>query len=356
MTSKQIAQTRLQTQLLLQHTFTDVAQVVKHFGAMQAQDFAMAKWAIAVRLQCANDAAVELTLDQNHIVRTHVLRPTWHFVAAADIHWMLELSAPNIRRQSGSTNRQLGLDSVIFRKSNDIICKALEGGNHFTREELMAVLAQNGIPTDGLRSSHIMFEAELEGLVCNGIRKGKQQTYSLLDEKVANKIKYSKYEAIAELAKRYFTSHGPATIKDFGWWSGLSLADAKKGAVMNQDILECITSDSQQYYLPKELVLDYGESVHLLPAFDEFLISHKDRSASIHPDFANHAFTKNGIFRPIIVVDGIVAGVWKRLVGKDKVTIETVFFEKVSKRVLNQIKEATHQYATFVGAKSVVLL
>ncbi|HEX8562892.1 MAG TPA: winged helix DNA-binding domain-containing protein [Flavobacterium sp.] len=351
MTSGNIVKARLQNQLLADKKASDPKAVVSHFGAIQAQDYAMSKWAVGIRTKNATDETVEKALDDGHIVRTHVLRPTWHLVAADDVHWMLELTASNIRRQMNAMNRSLKLDAAVFAKTNDIIAKALEGNRHLTREELMQILVRSGIRTDGLRSSHIMFAAELDRIVCNGIRKGKQNTYALLDEKVKNPKKLLREEALAELAKRYFQSHSPAAAEDYAWWSGLSLTDARIGIAMNDTLIQESVGTKIQYRFESDSTVAVLNHVGLLPAFDEFLISYKDRSASIHDDHSAHAFTKNGIFRPLIVERGKVVGIWKRVTGKKGIVIETSFFE--SQNCLS-ITAAVEKYSRFLNQPVVV--
>ncbi|HLA55696.1 MAG TPA: winged helix DNA-binding domain-containing protein [Flavobacterium sp.] len=348
-----IANTRLYTQHLAAPEFKTAKEVVSYFGAMQAQDYPMAKWAIGVRTSKATDELVEQAIDKGDIFRTHLMRPTWHFVAAEDIHWMLELTGKNVMRQMGSSNRLLELDEKTFNKSNDKIREALEGNKHLTREELMEVLQHSGINTHSYRNLHLMLHAELSGIVCSGKRRGKNHTYALLDERVKKTRHYTKDAALAELAKRYFSSHGPATLKDFIWWSGLSVADAKEAIALNEKHFIKEESESQIYWISDSHKgkISNQKTVLLLPSFDEFLIAYKDRSASIHKDFSNHAFTNNGIFKPIIVVNGQVIGTWKRTIKKDTIFIETKFIQKTDKAIHKEITVQARRYGDFMEKK-----
>lgn len=184
-------------------------------GAVQSQDFAAAKWAIGLRLPESKDTEIERVFNDGEILRTHVLRPTWHFVAPEDIRWMLALTAPRVNQCISYYYRKLELDAAVFKKSNEIIIKALEGGSQLTRAKLMLKLEQAGILTNDLRSNHLMIRAELDAVVCSGARKGKQFTYALLEERVPPAKTLSRDEALAELSARYFTSHGAATLQDF---------------------------------------------------------------------------------------------------------------------------------------------
>lgn len=324
--------------------------MVAWLGAVQAQDYAMAKMAIGLRLPNATDHIIENAMADASIIRTHVLRPTWHFVSSEDIYWMLELSAPQIRAASAIRDRELGLDAALFTRSNDVIAKTLQGGKHLTREELMVALEQAGIATNPSRAVHFMMAAELEGIVANGIWRGKQLTYALLEENVPKKKSFTRVEALAALAARYFKSHGPATVHDFAWWSGLSVTEARQGLAAVESDFQSIKNDNKIYYY-KEERMQHHESTHLLPAFDEFLVSYRDRSASLDPAFAKLPITSNGIFKPIIVVNGSVIGVWKRTIKRDKILIEPSFFNPANIITKDALAAAAAKLGQFLATK-----
>lgn len=323
---------RLQNQQITHPTFALPKEVAAWLGAMQAQDYAHAKWAIGLRIPGSTDADIEAALDRGDIVRTHVLRPTWHFAAAEDIRWMLALSAPQIRTSVTAMNRQLGLDEALFKRTNALIAKVLEGGKQLTREEIMAELAKSGIVANNLQATHIMFEAELDAIVCNGSRRGKQFTYALLDERVPPAKMLARPDAIAKLARRYFTSHAPASLADFQWWSGLRAADARAGLEAAQPFLVKEVVENQTLWLPNDFKPKPLSplNLHLLPAFDEFLVSYKDRSASLDSSRKTQTITGNGIFKPVVAVNGWVKGIWKRTFKKDSVLIEKEMYEELS--------------------------
>jgi hypothetical protein len=264
---------------------------------------------------------------------------------------MLELTAPNIKTFSKSRWKELELTEEVFKKSNLIIEKFLSYGDHLTREELVNKLNNSKIKTDENRASHIMLRAELDGLVCSGVMKGKQQTYALLDERVSKKTILKREEALSELTFRYFNSHGPATIQDFAWWSGLSGRDTKLGIELTKSQLTSEKLNNQTYYFAFSFSIPktYKESIYFLPAYDEFIISYKDRSASI--DFANQAkaISTNGIFRPVIIVNGKVVGIWSRTIKKNKVMIETTYFQSPAKSLEPKIKNALTQFEDFLN-------
>ncbi len=353
MTVNDIIVLRLHNQQLAGTKFTQPPEIVGHFGAMQAQDYAMAKWAVGIRLG-ATESDIEHAINTGDIVRTHVLRPTWHLVAAADVRWMLQLSAKRIRTSFAAMGRKLGLDTGIYNRCNTIIEKVV-AGRHLTRGEIMKVLEKKKILTNELRSVFIMMNAELDGIVCNGTMRGKQFTYALLEEKIPAAKPITRQEALAALAKRYFTSHGPASLHDFAWWSGLSVADAKAGIAYVAEKLDSITIEGCTYWF-KDTRIDNKvkpKGTYLLPAFDEFMVSYKDRSISLDPALVKDAITNNGIFRPIIVVEGKVVGLWKRLIKNDSVIIEPQYFYPVKKAQLRAIHEAAKKYGDYTGKKIV---
>ena len=231
--SLDIIRQRLANQRLTGARFTRPEQVVSWFGAVQAQEYADSKWALSLRMRRTSDAAIERSLSSGAILRTHVLRPTWHFVAAADIRWMLELTGPRISARMAPYNRHLELDADVFRRSRSAIVRALRGGRHLTRQELKAVLLKSGIRADNVqRLAHLVMQAELDAVICSGARRGSQFTYALLDDRAPAVRTRRRDEALAELTRRYFRSHGPAQVTDFVWWSGLSTADARRGLEM----------------------------------------------------------------------------------------------------------------------------
>jgi hypothetical protein len=351
-----IAQLRLQNQLITQRTCTTPEAVVAWHGAKQAQDYTHAKWAIGLRLPNATDQTIEQAIDAGSILRTHLMRPTWHFVAASDIRWLMRLTAPQIRMLSHALEREHGLDEALFRRTNDLIVKTLEGGHQRTRKELAEALERAGIQTNSSRMVLIMFRAETELLVCNGSRRGKEQTYALLDERVPPSPMLDHKAALAELAGRYFTSHAPATVQDFAWWSGLKMSDAKAALDLIKSDLISMPLDNLIYWMPKALEWPdpVEPSVHLLPAFDEYLVSYKERGASLDPLHKARTITVNGIFKPVVVLNGQVAGLWSRTEKKSSVVIDLQLFSACSPAEKEGIAAAVERFGAFLG-KEVVM-
>nr|WP_155104257.1 winged helix DNA-binding domain-containing protein [Flavobacterium sp. LC2016-01] len=331
-------------------------EVVRHFGAMQAQDYAMAKWAVGSRCD-ASEKEIEEAVNSAKIIRTHILRPTWHFVSSEDIYWMLDLSAPQVKRFTASAAKKFGYDAKKLDQTNSKIEKLLAGNNHLTRDEIMQELNIKKTSVADFLSAALMMNAELDGLVCNGKMKGKQITYALLEERVARpKTKLTKEEGLAKLAKRYFESHGPATITDFSWWSGFPPTICSKiiNAIKLQ--LNSIEIDGQIYWFGTDCSFenDFRESVHFLPAFDKILISYKTREASMQPEHQSKAFTNNGIFKPIILENGKVIGIWKRTVKKDHVKVETHFFNAIENSKKEILFDEIKAFEKYLGTKIVI--
>jgi len=363
MTNKELISHRMISQWITPatgHPHTP-AEVVSYLGAMQAQDYGMSKWAVGLRSGNTTHEEVEQAIDRGLILRTHVLRPTWHLVHPEDIRWMLALSASRIRAAGAGQIRNVELNDKIFRRSGKIIEKALVKDHHLTRTELMSRLGSAGIATNDIRSAYIMMWAELDGLVCNGPRKGKQFTYALLEERVPPAPKLSRDESLARLALRYFSSHGPATIHDFAWWAGLLLSDAKKGVETSGGHWQTITIGAKKYWFadpsssPATLMpaTPSGKRprssavAHLLPAFDELIIGYTDRSALLDAATEKRFITSNGLFRPAILVEDKLTGCWSRTEKSGKTTITQDLFQPVSKRAGQAIAAACKRYHTF---------
>jgi hypothetical protein len=351
MTLKDIPLIRLQTQQISSTRFKKPKEIVAWMGAIQAQDFSMAKWAIGLRLPGSTDKEIETAINKGEVIRTHLLRPTWHFVTRENIRWMLGLTAPRIKSSMRARDKQLGLTPKIFSISNGIIEKILGDKKYSTRDEIMLEIKKAKISTGEFRSGHIMLNAELEGIVCSGPLKNKKQTYSLLAERVPKGNDYIKDEALAKLAEIYFRSHGPATLQDFAWWSGLSAPDARQALENIKRDLIAETIESKTYWLPKSFSFkkDQDLSIYLLPAYDEFMVSYRDRSASIALKHHRSMISSNGIFKPSIVLNGRITGIWKRILKNEKIAIEADFFTKKDKLNKDILKKLIKNYSDFLG-------
>ncbi len=351
MTSLDIAHQRLLNQHIALATFEKPGDEVGWLGAVQAQDYAGAKWALGLRLQGATDDDVEQAFTDGSILRTHLMRPTWHFVTPADIRWILALTAPRVHAVNAYMYRKLELDNALFKRSNAVLAKALHGGRQLTRDELRGVLHKAGIATDGeLRIGYLMMRAELDGIVCSGARRGKQFTYALLDERALHAKVLEREEALAELARRYFVSRGPATVQDFAKWSGLTTTDARNGLEAVKAHLRHEVVDDQSYWfsMSRPSAKAVSPSAYLLSIYDEYISGYKDRRAIVDARHAARLWAMGNALSYIIVVDGQIVGTWKRTLRKGEVVIETNIFSRLTKAEKRAVAVAADQYGAFL--------
>ncbi len=354
-----IPRLRLYNQYISRASFRNPADVVGWLGAVQAQDYLGALWALGLRMAEAAEKDVEKAITDRTIVRTWPMRRTLHFVAAADVRWMLELLTPRIIAASAKRSVLVGLDEKVFARSRKLFVRALEGGKQLQREAMYRVLETAGIATSDYRGLHILARLAQEGLLCFAAREGKQPTFALLDEWVPAARSLPRDEALAELARRYFTSHGPATVQDFVWWSGLTTTDAKAGIEMAKSHLVHEKIDGQAYWLASSMPARPSAKAaspiaYLLPPYDEYTVAYKDRSAVLDPLHNKLVNTGNGVFSPIIVVDGQVVGMWKRAVKKAAVEITLTPFTTINKTAMRAVAAAANRYSEFLGAPVVL--
>jgi hypothetical protein len=357
MTRSDIARLRLHNQRIAYAMLEKPVDVVAWLGAVQGQDYLGALWAVGLRMRNAVEANVERALADRTIIRTWPMRGTLHFVAAADIRWMLELLTPrvvaNIRRY---LLREFDLDEGAFARSKDLFARALQGGKQLTRNAMYDVLEAGGVSASQC-GRHILTLLAQDGFICFGAREGKQQTFALLDEWAPKARRMARDESLAEIAKRYFTGHGPATLQDFVWWSGLTTADATAGLEMAKRSLVQENINGQNYWLASSMpaTKDSAPTAHLLPAYDEYTVAYKDRSAALNPKYANLPNYGYGIFNPTIVVDGQVVGTWKRELKQDRLVITPSPFTKLKRAEAGAIAEAVDRYGKYLGASLVSL-
>jgi len=352
MNNSQIAHRRLRNQGLSKIIFQDAAHVVAQLGAVQAQDYAGAKWALGQRLMNATDAAIDTAFNEGKILRTHVMRPTWHFLAPADIRWMLMLTGPRVQAGNAFMYRQTEMDKTVIRKSYGVLEKALQGNTYLTRTELGSAFEKAGIVAEGQRLGYFMMSAELDGIICSGPRRGKQFTYALLEERVPPVQVLTRNGALAELVRRYFRTRGPATLHDFTWWSGLTMADAKNGIEMikSQFVSEAINDRTYWFSDSKPPAREKSPIAYLLPNYDEYFIGFKDRSAI--GDVAKQAGIKGddpALIAHIIILDGQIVGGWRRTLKRDEVLLETSLITKLTKVEEKAVTDAAMRFGRFLG-------
>jgi Winged helix DNA-binding domain len=351
-----IARERLRNQLLAGNPLATPEDVIRRLGAVQAQDYPAAKWALAQRIGGDAGGITSAELDQafadGRILRTHVMRPTWHFVLPDDIRWMLELTAPRVRAAIRSYDRKLALDRALLDRSNDAIARALEGGKHLTRTELSAVLRERGIEAKGQRLGHIVSHAELDAVVCSGPLRGKQFTYALLAERAPRARKMDRDEALAELTRRYFASHGPATLRDYCWWSGLTMANVRAGVEMVAAGLVQETVNGKAYWLPASRAASAGRApaFHLLPNYDEHIVAYREHAASFERKVLARVRPDSDVLtRHIVVRKGLVIGGWRNENRKDGVAVVTRLLVRLDPAERAALERAVRRYARYLG-------
>ena len=322
---------------------------------MQSQDYPGAKWAIGLRAPVTDDE-VDRACDEGAIVRTHILRLTWHFVARDDIRWMLALSGPRVNAVSAHYYRKMELDERTFTRSRDVLERALRDGAHKTRPELGAALRRAGIIASGTRLAFLTLRAELDGVICNGPRRGKAQTYALFDERVPPAKPIDRDAALAGLTRRYFTSHGPATLKDYTWWSGLTVRDARAGIELAGSSLVRDDVDGFTYWASRAVARDRrppqsgeGPVAHLLPNYDEYLIAHKDRHLVVTPGSGDGVTRIKDPFVHHVVIDGRLAGSWTRKVKDGSVDVRCSMYRRPSAGTARAIDAAVARLGRFMA-------
>lgn len=349
----EIVKVRLLNQQLLNPLFNTPKELVSWMGAMQAQNYSMAKWAIGIRLKSATLQAVEKALQNGEILRTHVMRPTWHFVAAEDIRWMLKLSAQRVisANESFAKGYDLDIPAELYTKSHTLLEKMLCGNKSLTRQEIAEHFKRSGILVDNHRLTRFMARAEQEGIVCSGEDKGGKCTYALLEERVAPTPELTKDESLLRLARNYFRSHSPAVLQDFIWWSGLPVSEARQAIDLINSELTAEQWKGQAWYIHDDCRTrcKLTEHVHFLPSYDEYLLGYKDRTDVLPLEHYPKAFTNNGLFYPIILRNGQAIGNWSKSAKKKQVELKHSWFSEettVNEKVLNEAKQRFARFLT----------
>ncbi|HZM64236.1 MAG TPA: winged helix DNA-binding domain-containing protein [Candidatus Saccharimonadales bacterium] len=347
MTISELAGARLYNQHLLKDIASPQA-VVRSLAAIQSQDFTGGKWAIGLRCK-TTEAAVQKLFDNGEILRTHALRPTWHFVAPQDIRWIQALTGPRVHAFNKYYYKKVGLDETLLQKTNKLLTTVLRGGNQLTRTELAKVFTKAGLgEVTGLRFGYILIYAELESLICSGAMQGKQHTYALVEDRAPQAISMPRSKALAELTKRFFTAHGPAQIADFAWWSSLTVADIKQGIELAK--LKTTEIEGKTYYYAKDVPSTIPSPIaHLLPNYDEYFIAYKNRTAfsprfkmSRKPEYADMSYH-------LLAMDGQMAGGWKREINKNGFILKLTPFIDFTPGQKKALAAAAARLSRFAG-------
>jgi hypothetical protein len=347
-----ILQRRLAAQRVSVGTLGDPAAVVSWLGAVQAQDYLGALWAVGLRTGGASEADVERAMADRRIVRTWPMRGTLHFVSAADARWMTELLAPRKAAAGESRLRSLGIDGRVLARARTVLVRHLEGGRSLTRPAAYRALARAKVATGAERGLQILWRLAHDCLICFGPREGKQHTFVLFDEWLPRARRLPREEALAELAHRYFRGHGPATLPDFAWWSGLTLTDARLAIVLAGKRIESETLDGVEHWfadLPRQRGAA-DEEAYALPAFDELLVGYTDRSAAVDSS-TSPLVMSGGLFKPVVVAGQRLVGTWKRRLERDAVVCSLEPFARLTRATSRASVLAFERYATFLGRR-----
>ena len=346
---------RVLNQWLLGSTAASGAEVVRWMGAVQAQDYGAAKWALAQRAPSLTSASIDAELAAGRILRTHILRPTWHFVVPEDIRWMLALSAARTRKAARMGLRQSAISSAVLADATGVIVEALSGQGRLTRAELRARVDQAGVHVaDGVAFGRVLHAAEIDGLICSGGLRGKQHTYALLEEIVPPVPARSHDAALGELATRYFAGHGPATRDDFRWWSGLLAAEVRTAMETAEPRLDTVESEGQRYWRcgpppngPHNAPSRDRRVARLLPNFDEYTVGYAERSALV-PGVGTVPADPFVILGNVLLVDGTIRGTWTRTASRTALVITARAFAAMTGSERAALHASAERYGDFL--------
>jgi hypothetical protein len=354
MTPSEVLRCRLENQALARAWFRRPEDVVAWFGAVQAQDYLGSLWALGLRMSRATEAGVEEAESRRAIVRTWPMRGTLHFVAAADARWMTQLLAPRvIARNAARIKREVDVDAGVIANCRDVVARALEGGRRLERSAIYEALEARRIRTDRSRGLHILGWLAMEGTLCLAGRSGKQHTFTLLEEWIPPSAPLERDAALAELAARYFTSHGPATIEDFSWWAGLTVKDAEAAVDAAKSRLAREMIGEREYFRGAARTAARRRSraastpcVKLLPGFDEYTVAYADRSLLLA---RGKRMSSMGLLSPAVIVDGQVVGTWKRSFDKESVKLTAKLLRPLTRAEKHSLGAAAQEFGEFLG-------
>jgi hypothetical protein len=353
MANRTLAWLRLAHQRLSTAPFATASAAVAGLGAMQGQEYLAARWAVGVRCAGLDEAAVEQALAEGSVVRTWAMRGTLQLLAAADARWMVDLVGPPALARHAPAMRRLGVDDAAYAAAEQVLLPSLRR-RPLTRPEVFAALEARGLSTAGQRGYYLLVQAGLRGRLCLGPRRGKQETYTLLEPWAPKAKPMARDHALVELARRYFTSHGPATLADFVWWAGLSRTDARAGLAGAEAGLAQQTIEGEAYWGPPGSPPAPSDEAYLLPAFDEYVLGYADRTHVLRPQYSPRVLSKNGIFYPTLVSAGEVIGTWQRTLKKNSVVITLSPFARLTRAQRQAAGAAAERYAAFLGLQPVV--
>jgi len=350
MNAADIARGRLHSQLIAGQHDHSLATMLQHMVALQAQDYYGCKWSVGLRLPGSCDADVEQAIARKEVIRTWSFRGTWHLMHPHDVRWILSLIGSRVLARAASNFRREGLGEKEIKNSRKLIAKALSGGQ-MTRAGLLQYIQDKGGNTTGLCGGFMLLDAALSGLICGGPRHDKEFTFVLLDDWLPGERVVANNNMLDELSLRYFMSHGPATVADLAYWSGISISEARQSVSRIKHKLDsCTDGNAAFYFAPGLMDARPLKSVHLLPGFDECLMGYRDRSQALpHHHKGKITPANNGMFNPTVLIDGAVQGMWKRTLAGDGVQIDITAFEDWGPALRKKIIKAGQAYAAFLA-------
>ncbi len=331
-------------------------EVVRSLGALQAQMYKDALWAVGLRCKDTTQSKVEDAIVRRKLIRTWSMRGTWHLVPPSEVRWMLSLypdePIPNYQRKNGLTDQ-------ILERGLEIIRSAFKDNEQLTYKEIGSILAKSGIKELKMMEvqRHITRRAGRKGMICFSGYVGNQPAFRLLEAMIPKTSQYGRERSLAKFARVYFDSHGPATFSDFAWWSGLRMSEAREGVAMIKSGLKEIVLSGKSYWAPKKgrLPNRNESSEYLLPSFDEYVISYSDRSAVVRPEDAKKIINGSTLrFLPTVISDGNVVGTWKRLSHSNKTVVRITPFRKLTKEQKLGVRETANRYGSFLESEVVV--
>lgn len=345
-----IPQIRLSNQKLINTDLSSPLEIVEWLGAVQAQDITGGEWTIGMRMKKVSRDAILKSIENKKIIRTWPMRGTLHYVPAADAKWMVKYLAERVNKRLNSYYKKSDLDSEVFSKARKILVKELTGGKSLTRPEIYEIFEGKNIASKKMRGLFILGHLAQEGTICFGVKKGNQPTFVLFDEWIKNSLKLEKDEALTKLAKRYFSSHGPAQIYDFMYWCGITKSEAL-GAIESLKLdTEVIENRTYYFFDSKEAT---AHEVFLLPPYDEYTIAYKDRTDIVEPNNIKYLKTVNGFWSSMIL-EGRVVGMWRRTINKETMNITLSPAIKLNTSTRDAFEKKAHDYAEFFGLKATV--
>jgi hypothetical protein len=352
-----IARWRLRSQHLVGHSAVSAREAVGSLLAVQAENPSQAAWAVASRTRDPNQEELAALLDDGTIVRTHVLRTTWHFMRAEDVGWLLELTGPRVRRSTGQALRTAhGLDERSIDGAVTAVMEALAGRRHLTRGQLAAELADRGISGTGQMLMIMLAHAELDGLICSGAPAGGEHTYALMTERVPAPRRLGRAEALAELALRYFTGHGPATERDLAYWATLTLTDVRAGLHQVQDRLASFQHDGRTYWhAPADPPAGPQEPAgHLLQILDETYRGYQDSRWVLDAagDIPRTRETATGM----ALADAQLRAAMRRTITRDHVQFDLRPYRPLTPGQIDALDRAAARYGEYLHLKARITL